>query len=218
MIFRILHRQLFFFMALLLFTIAGIACLAILTPRGSFIQLNFLHTPLLDTFFNNCTFLGDGIFTIGVFFILMLESRITLGIQVLITYIFSGILAQIIKNIVAAPRPKTLLTDAEYHYFIEGMTRVGYSSFPSGHTTSVFALACLLTLHTHNRKTGLLYFALAALTGYSRIYLGHHFLQDVIAGALLGVLCALLVYWLVREVKIEWKEQERQPFTRLSIQ
>jgi membrane-associated phospholipid phosphatase len=60
-------------------------------------------------------------------------------------------------------------------------------SFPSGHTTSAFALATTIAIISKDKKIGLFCFILAALTGYSRIYLGQHFLEDVGFGSLLGV-------------------------------
>jgi membrane-associated phospholipid phosphatase len=79
------------------------------------------------------------------------------------------------------------------------------NSFPSGHTTSVFALAVLLALNTNDKRISLIYLVTAIITGYSRIYLGQHFLADVVTGALIGMLSALLVYWYLRQVKIEFK-------------
>ncbi len=79
------------------------------------------------------------------------------------------------------------------------------SSFPSGHTTSVFALAVLLALNTSDKRISLIYLITAVITGYSRIYLGQHFLADVTTGALIGTLSALVVYWYLRQVKVEFR-------------
>ena len=37
----------------------------------------------------------------------------------------------------------------------------------------------------------------AILVGYSRVFLGQHFLQDVVAGAILGMISALVVYFVI---------------------
>lgn len=62
-------------------------------------------------------------------------------------------------------------------------------SFPSGHTTAAFAAAGVFALLFPAAAPLLL--TLAAAVGISRMYLGHHFPSDVLAGALLGTVSAL---------------------------
>ena len=178
---------------------------ALLVPaKDSFIQLNPVHTLYLDTFFLNYTILGDGVFSIALFLILLLMERTTLAVQVLISYLFSGLLVQVIKHAIRAPRPHAVFDNDAYPYFLDGITYSGLNSFPSGHTASVFALATLLALHDKNATRSASYLFLAIITGYSRIYLGQHFMADVAAGAFIGVLCAMVIYSRLQEVKIEW--------------
>jgi undecaprenyl-diphosphatase len=61
-------------------------------------------------------------------------------------------------------------------------------SFPSGHTMTAFAVAISLSLYYPSLAIGLLFCALSIAA--SRILLGMHFLSDVVAGALIGVLLA----------------------------
>ncbi|MBS1563115.1 MAG: phosphatase PAP2 family protein, partial [Bacteroidetes bacterium] len=68
------------------------------------------------------------------------------------------------------------------------------NSFPSGHTTSAFALATILALHATKKGWGVFFLLLAVGVAYSRIYLGQHFLPDVTMGAILGTVSGLLVY------------------------
>lgn len=64
-------------------------------------------------------------------------------------------------------------------------------SFPSGHTTTSFACATVLAAYVPRWRVPL--FVLAALIGLSRLYNGMHYPTDVLAGAVLGVLIALLL-------------------------
>ena len=69
-------------------------------------------------------------------------------------------------------------------------SRPGDASFPSGHAANEFAGASVLARRLSAQR--LLWWALAVLIAYSRIYLGVHYPLDVIGGALLGFLCAAL--------------------------
>jgi len=72
----------------------------------------------------------------------------------------------------------------------------GQTSFPSGHTTAAFALYSLLSLMIgqERKRWGLAFALLAILVGISRIFLVQHFLIDVLAGALLGLMLSGLVW------------------------
>jgi membrane-associated phospholipid phosphatase len=202
---RIYKTDPVFWILLLSLLLACGICLVMFSSIDLFFRLNTFHTLYLDTFFQNYTLLGDGVFSIAIFLLLLLADKIPLALQVITGYLFSGIISQIIKHLVHAPRPHAIITNAEYPYFIEGVTLSGMNSFPSGHTTSVFALAVLLALNTTDKRISLIYLITAIITGYSRIYLGQHFLADVTTGALIGTLSALVVYWYLRQVKIEFR-------------
>lgn len=64
----------------------------------------------------------------------------------------------------------------------------GTYSFPSGHSAAAFAGAWLLARH-YPRLTPLWY-TVAALTGFSRVYLGAHYPGDVLSGAVAGTVIA----------------------------
>jgi membrane-associated phospholipid phosphatase len=68
------------------------------------------------------------------------------------------------------------------------------TSFPSGHTTSAFAFASIVGAE-HGWRWGVPAYALATYVGWSRINDNQHFLQDVLAGATIGMSTGLGVYY-----------------------
>jgi membrane-associated phospholipid phosphatase len=184
----------YFFIGYLLFLVTGILMVLFTSKTISFIFLNPYHSKPLDLFFIVYTNVGDGLFSIGIFLLLLWWRRPRPGWEIVSAFLLSGIMVQLLKNFFPMPRPKTLLGDAHYAYFINGLTHVGNASFPSGHTATAFGTAALLSIFTKNKNYSLLYLFAAMLVAYSRIYLGQHFLQDVLGGALIGVPVALIVY------------------------
>jgi undecaprenyl-diphosphatase len=71
-------------------------------------------------------------------------------------------------------------------------------SFPSGHTMVSFIAATILAMY--NRKWGYIAFPVAALMGFTRLYLYVHFPTDVLAGAVLGILAGVAVTLLMKKL------------------
>lgn len=162
--------------------------------KEAFLILNSYHSPGLDIFFTFYTHFGNGFFSVILGIIFLLTKRVLLAQKVIAAYLLSGIFVQIIKHLVYAPRPKMIFDPSVYSNFIDGVTLANASGFPSGHTASAFALAAILAIHTKNKKISFLYLVAAILAGFSRIYLGQHFLSDVIAGSLIGVISAFVIH------------------------
>ena len=192
---RLAHENSLLFILVLIFTGITTAFLFCYSRVDGFLLLNHFHFPVADQFFFYYTSAGDGLFTFLVFIFLQFIKKNHTAWMVALAYAFSGIFSQLIKNLVHLPRPRTLLGHSSYPYFFDGITHVGFSSLPSGHTASAFAMACVLSFCLKAKWWAALFLPAAMLVGYSRIYLGQHFPVDVLAGALLGFLSSLLAYF-----------------------
>jgi undecaprenyl-diphosphatase len=64
-------------------------------------------------------------------------------------------------------------------------------SFPSSHATNIFAGMSLFAFVYPRLKIG--FFVIASLVAYSRVYVGVHYPFDVVAGAAVGIACAVIV-------------------------
>jgi len=66
-----------------------------------------------------------------------------------------------------------------------------FHAFPSGHTAASTAFFAVLLFA--NWRIGLACLPIPLLIGLSRMYVAAHYLSDVVAAALLGLLCAIVV-------------------------
>jgi len=76
--------------------------------------------------------------------------------------------------------------------------RCGLYGFISSHASNTFGLSVFFMLLIRSRKVSLLLLLYACLASYSRIYLGVHYPLDILAGALWGILCGVMVYMFYR--------------------
>jgi undecaprenyl-diphosphatase len=97
--------------------------------------------------------------------------------------------AQVITRIVDRPRP-FVAHPASVHLFAHHAADPG---FPSDHATAAFAIGVALLLR--NRRWGAVVLVFATILAVGRVAMGVHYPTDVIGGAVLGTLAALVLFW-----------------------
>ncbi len=166
-----------------------------LMVKGSFVKyLDKLHNPNLDQFFRFATYLGDG-WSFTILSIILIFFRIREALVAVLVFLISGGITQLLKNFVffKADRPVKFF-EGQYQFNpVEGVEWAMHHSFPSGHSTSAFALFCYLSLLIPN-KYGILCFFLALTAAISRCYLAQHFFGDIFVGSLIGVFTAVILH------------------------
>lgn len=254
---RFFHRN-GLFLGLSLLLIIALACAIGFVPKA---ELHLLlcdrHTAFRDVFYKYYTQVGEWV--PYVVCVALLFYKAGWSVFTAAGTLLSGLMTQIVKRIVDAPRPVPFFADNYPDItlpLVEGVHMSHHYSFPSGHTTTFFALffaLCLIgtqyifsrsatrpktknspvpspdTEHTEMQtaKTGtqntsvpssntpnstttpmyinkkntlfaslwqVLCFLLAALGGYSRIYLSQHFAADILGGICVGLLITALLY------------------------
>ena len=109
--------------------------------------------------------------------------------------LFAILYARSLKHLVDALRPAAVLPADMLH--VIGPVLHSHS-FPSGHTTSVFVFAGVLFAFARKPSERAALIVFASLVGLSRVAVGAHWPQDVIAGAFGGPLASVLGVWLAR--------------------
>lgn len=102
--------------------------------------------------------------------------------------------AQIIRWIWFRPRP---FINNHVNLLIN---HANEASFPSGHASFYFALA--MVIYFYNKKAGIYFFVAAFLISLGRVFTGIHWSSDILAGAIVGILCG----WLVAKIFVKIKE------------
>lgn len=161
-----------------------------------FYILDYIHkyfsNPIMDIVMKFVSFLGSfGIIWIVITIILLCTKKHrTLGRSMTVNLAVNLVACNlIIKPIVARLRP------FEFNQSIELLVSAPMDpSFPSGHTLFAFAAATIIFIY--NKKVGWLMYLFACIMGFSRLYLYVHFPTDVVFGAFLGVLLAIVSHFL----------------------
>ena len=171
------------------------------------IQAHLRH-PLLDPVMVFITTLGNaGILWIALTILLALKkstrkTAAALAIALMLCLVSGNLL---LKPSVGRIRPfhaqelVTLLIETPTDY-----------SFPSGHTMSSFAAATVLL--RSDKRMGIPAMILAALIGFSRLYLYVHYPTDVLAGLLMGCLLGWLAVSIIRR-RTGPRPDKKQPET-----
>ncbi len=107
----------------------------------------------------------------------------------LIALSISGLTGRVIKISTGRARPSV---KTEHMWNGPRMTGSKYHSFPSGHVDVSMGFFGVVLLA--RRRIGVACLPIPILIGFSRLYLGAHYLSDVVCGAMLGILSAIIVW------------------------
>ena len=150
--------------------------------------------PAMRNFMRHVSLFGDwplhaavGLILLGLAWRQGSEEWTRIFLAMLLAMMLAGVADTVIKRTIPRARP-SVQTDTRW-----GGPRFSskYHSFPSGHVGASTAFFGVLLIA--RRRVGLACLPIPILIGFSRMYLGAHYLSDVMCAAVLGIFCALVV-------------------------
>ena len=160
----------------------------------------------VHTFMENVSRFGDwpehvlvGLVLLGIAFWRGNQQWKRILFAMLIALAIAGLIGRAIKITTGRARPSV---KAEHVWNGLRVSGSKYHSFPSGHVDASMGFFGVLLLA--RRRIGLACLPIPILIGFSRLYLGAHYLSDVVCAAVLGILSAILVthFYLRRTAEI----------------
>lgn len=128
------------------------------------------------------------------------EALVVILFMGLLIFVADRLCSGIVKPTVARWRPTQ---DPQLMYMLDVVRgyRGGRFGFFSGHACNTFCMAMFLSWLFRNGKVTAVLFFWAATTTFTRLYLGVHYLGDVVVGLLVGSLLGMVFYFLLAYVQ-----------------
>lgn len=188
---------------------------------GAFVLLKIEKGDLVLWFNENRTALGNFSFSLAsslaewkfilLFLAILFYNKYGNAFIVVLSWAFTGILAQSLKRVFDFPRPAGFFQDLSLNFINSDSIHYAHS-FPSGHTTTAFAIFIAMALMTNKKHYQFIFFLLALSVAFSRVYLLQHFFVDVYFGSILGLLIGYFTFVYINSSNIfgfqNWKNKK----------
>lgn len=176
--------------------------------RNAFLWLNAPHNILVDNFMwiysEKTTWIPLVIITLFVFInkTKWQQAAVLILCMILLGILCDQLSANLIKHAFERLRP-THHPDFKNIVSIVHDYRGGRFGFVSAHAANGFGIATFMSLMFKYRRFTYVVFAWAIITSYSRIYLGVHFISDIVGGMIVGSIMGALIYLLLQYLRIK---------------
>lgn len=190
-----------------------------------------LESDVLNSFFLFWTAIGYSRWTTPMMLVILFGVSFRAGFIMMQAMLWNGMTTLFLKDIFAIPRPSdvdvsvkligqdtpnaTAFTSMGAKTFFGGLPQDVVSAlrespisswgFPSGHTSNAMTLGGLLFLVFRKWWVRVLAVAMIVFIPLSRMYLGRHFLADLLGGYVLGFVFVLIFYFCI--FRNEWTDQ-----------
>lgn len=190
----LIKRTRFFLVPWIVLLLAGAFVLLSYPKDQIHLATNRHYNSFWDETMQWITLIGDG-WTITVLVLLMFAWKRHYAFFTGIACLFASGITQGLKHFIfeGEARPVRFFAQTQKLRVMTNIDNSFVDSFPSGHTTVAFAFFFCLALGIKNDWLRLACLLVSLAIGFSRIYLSQHFLVDVYAGSIIGVLGSFAV-------------------------
>lgn len=185
-----------YFLTLIICCIPALGLLWAKGYEASFLWLNSFHHPIVDALMPHFTHIGEGAFMTALFVIIIRKKQPAVAVALAISMLLVLAIVSPLKHNVfeAWGRPLAYFDKETIHYV--GLREWRSHAFPSGHSAAAACMFAFFALAWQRPQGAMMWGILAALTAYSRVYLGVHFVGDILFGAGIGMFISAVVYGL----------------------
>ena len=160
------------------------------------------QNAMMRNFMRNVSLYGDwpshlvlGLLLLGIAWRRQSKKWMRIFLSMLMALAIAGVIGRGIQIATGRARPSVRTEEVRNRFSAK------YNAFPSGHVAASTAFFGVLIFA--RRRIGLACLPIPILIGLSRMYLGAHYLSDVICAAVLGIVCAAVVWrFLLRDPRI----------------
>jgi undecaprenyl-diphosphatase len=158
------------------------------------LQLEWIHhlqaalrSPCMDRIFRAWNYVDSLYFMMPLILLIWFLVNRKVGVRLLYIFLLSGIVNKILKILFSLPRPCHIDPSVGLVCYPDG-------GLPSGAAQTALLLAGVIFIESKSRLFRILGILFALVLCFSRIYLGLHFVTDILGGLLVGG-CLLMIYW-----------------------
>jgi membrane-associated phospholipid phosphatase len=192
---KIIADNRWFFGSVVVFALLEGLLLVVMPKTEVTLWVNAHWNRLLDELLLSADHMGTALFSVATVVLLWIGKGGRVALKAAVCFLSVMVVTQFAKHVLFPGTPRPVL------YFgpgvlrlMEGIKQLHTESFPSGHTSASFALATFFALSWPNKRWHWVLALLAFAVSYARVYLAQHFVTDVYAGMLIGVIVTALLF------------------------
>jgi len=207
-------------------TVLGAGFLLYSVDQDIYQWIEDYSSPSAEDISKFITNFGDGRFLAGLITGLYISGEISdnnslrkTALLSLESWLTTGVIVTSLKFVTGRARPWTGESSQSFHPF---STKSRFSSFPSGHASSAFAVATVVADQSKKAYIDILAYSLATLVAVSRVHIDKHWASDVLVGSSIGYFVAKKISSLDRnrdsgKVRVGFQFSRKRQVISLSI-